>query len=98
MYFICKPFVERQVDIAGYFSSLKEESNVGRATSFFLTLQERASEMESRAQMAEARVGNLKGQLEMKEDVAQELKAAFDRRNDLDAMYVPAKHLTLGDF
>ena len=39
---------------------------------------------------------NLKGQLEMKEDVAKELKAAFDRRNDLDAMYVPAKCLPSG--
>ena len=38
--------------------------------------------------MAETRVNNLKGQLEMKEDLAQELKAAFDRRDDLDAMYV----------
>lgn len=46
--------------------------------------------------MAEARVANLKAQLKMKEDIAHELKAAFDRRNELETMYAPVKHLTQG--
>lgn len=48
--------------------------------------------MERKAQIAEARVENLRNQLEMKEDIAREIKAAFDRQNALDATYASVFH------
>lgn len=47
-------------------------------------LQTRVQEEESRAQMAEARIENLRTKLEMKEDITQELRAAVVSRYALD--------------
>lgn len=48
--------------------------------------------MERKLQIAEARVENLRSELEMKEDIAREIKAAFDRQNALNATYASVSY------